>query len=71
VHIRCAASWAAWPDRLRVSMDDQHEVRYWTKTLGCSKDELTAAVARVGNSSDAVRRSSQTLGIWDIPTRRS
>src|SRR5262245_7107774 len=44
------------PDRSRVSIDDQHEVRYWTETIGCSKDELTAAVARVGNSSEAVRR---------------
>jgi Protein of unknown function (DUF3606) len=44
------------PDRSRVSMDDQHQVRYWMETIGCSKDELAAAVARVGNSSDAVRR---------------
>jgi Protein of unknown function (DUF3606) len=44
------------PDRSRVSTDDQREIRYWTETIGCSKDELAAAVARVGNSSDAVRR---------------
>jgi len=44
------------PDRSRVSMDDQHQVRYWMETIGCSKDELAAAVARVGNSPDAVRR---------------
>src|SRR5262245_14249746 len=43
-------------DRSRVSMDDQHEVRYWTETIGCNKDELAAAVARVGNSSQAVWR---------------
>jgi len=44
------------PDRSRVSMNNLHDVRYWTQTLGCSSDELAAAVARVGNSSDAVRR---------------
>jgi len=44
------------PDRSRVSMDDQHEARYWAETIGCSKDELAAAVARVGSSPDAVRR---------------
>jgi len=44
------------PDRSRLSMDDPQEVRYWTETIGCSKDELAAAVARVGNSSDAARR---------------
>jgi len=31
-------------------MNDEQEVRYWTEALGCSKDELAAAVARVGNS---------------------
>jgi Protein of unknown function (DUF3606) len=46
----------ATPDRSRISMNEAHEVRYWTGTLGCSKGELAAAVARVGNSSDAVRR---------------
>jgi hypothetical protein len=44
------------PDRSRINMNDQHEVRHWTEMLGCSKEELAAAVARVGNSSDAVRR---------------
>jgi hypothetical protein len=44
------------PDRSRIGMNGEHEVRYWAETLGCSKDELAAAVARVGNSSDAVRR---------------
>ena len=39
----------------RVTMSDEQEVRYWTEALGCSKDELAAAVARVGNSIDAVR----------------
>jgi hypothetical protein len=37
-------------------MNDKQKVRYWTEALGCSKDELAAAVARVGNSTDAVRR---------------
>jgi Protein of unknown function (DUF3606) len=37
-------------------MNDEQEVRYWTEALGCSKDELAAALARVGNSIDAVRR---------------
>jgi Protein of unknown function (DUF3606) len=44
------------PDSSRISMNDEHQVRHWTETLGCSKGELAAAVARVGNSSDAVRR---------------
>jgi Protein of unknown function (DUF3606) len=39
-----------------VTMDDKQECRYWTEKLGCSEDELAAAIARVGNSPDAVRR---------------
>jgi hypothetical protein len=33
------------PDRSRISMNEAHQVRYWTEALGCSKDELAAAVA--------------------------
>src|SRR5262245_1834695 len=40
----------------RVSRNDKQKVRYRTEALGYSKDELAAAVARVGNSTDAVRR---------------
>jgi hypothetical protein len=43
-------------DRSRISMHEEHEVRYWTKALGVSKEELASAVAKVGNSADAVRR---------------
>jgi uncharacterized protein DUF3606 len=32
-------------DRSRISMKEAHQVRYWTEALGCSKDELAAAVA--------------------------
>jgi Protein of unknown function (DUF3606) len=46
----------AAPDRSRISMNKKHEVRYWTEALGCSEDELAAAVAKVGNSAHAVRR---------------
>jgi hypothetical protein len=38
------------PDRSRISMNDAHEVRYWTEALDCNEDELAAAVARVGIS---------------------
>jgi hypothetical protein len=43
-------------DRARISMSEEHEVRYWTKALGISKEQLAAAVAKVGNSAEAVRR---------------
>jgi len=35
-------------DRIRISLSQEHEVRYWTKRFGCTVDELRAAVERVG-----------------------
>src|SRR5262245_2890096 len=29
-----------------ISMKQEHEVRYWTERLGCSKDELAAAIKK-------------------------
>lgn len=42
-------------DRARIAMDEPHEVTYWTKALGVSRDELQRAVDAVGNSAEAVR----------------
>jgi hypothetical protein len=43
-------------DRSRISMSEEHEVRYWTQALGVSREELQRAVDKVGNSADAVRK---------------
>jgi hypothetical protein len=64
----------ATPDRSRTSMSEAQEVRYWTETLGCSNDELSAAVARVGNSPDAVRRkvfSAWAYGTFPLSTLKT
>jgi hypothetical protein len=45
------------PDRDRISLDEEYEVQYWTKTLGVSREELERTVRSVGNSVDAVRRA--------------
>ena len=37
-------------------MTEPHEVRYWTEALGVSKEKLQAAVDKVGNSAEAVRK---------------
>jgi Protein of unknown function (DUF3606) len=63
-------------DSSRISINDEHQVRLWTETLGCSRDELATAVARVGGSSDAVRREVYrhlaygTFLKTEIPRRR-
>jgi len=39
----------------KISLNQEHEVRYWTEALGVSKDELMEAVRHVGHSADKVR----------------
>jgi predicted RNA-binding protein YlqC (UPF0109 family) len=41
------------PDRSKINMN---EVRYWTKHLNVSKEELQKAIDKVGNSAAAVRK---------------
>jgi len=43
-------------DRSKISLSDEYEVRYWTNALGVDKQELTAAVQAVGNSSERVKQ---------------
>jgi Protein of unknown function (DUF3606) len=43
-------------DRARVNVNEDHEVRYWTEKWGISKEQLAAAVNKVGVSADAVAR---------------
>lgn len=43
------------PDRARISLGEDYEVRDWTKSLGVSEEELREAVDAVGNSADKVR----------------
>ena len=44
------------PDRDRINVNEDYELRYWTKELGVTGDELRAAVKAVGPTADAVRR---------------
>ncbi|MDB5924884.1 MAG: hypothetical protein JWN13_3820 [Betaproteobacteria bacterium] len=42
-------------DRNRIDVHEDYELRYWTKELGVSPDELKSAVQKVGPSAKAVR----------------
>lgn len=42
-------------DRTRINTSQEHEVRYWTEALGCTEEQLKAAVSAVGNSAEKVR----------------
>ena len=43
-------------DRGHIAMGQPHEVQYWTRHLGVTKDELQRTVDKVGNSAAAVRK---------------
>lgn len=41
-------------DRSKINMHEDFEIKYWTKELGVTKEELQKAVDKVGNSAVAV-----------------
>ncbi len=43
-------------DRKLISLQEDYEIRDWTKSLGCTEAQLREAVKAVGNSAEAVRR---------------
>jgi len=49
-------------DRSKINMHEDFEVKYWTKELGVSKEQLQRAVDKVRNSAAAVRREIGILG---------
>lgn len=44
------------PDRSKINMHEEHELRYWTKHLNVTREELQYIVDKVGNSAAAVRK---------------
>lgn len=43
------------PDPSLINLNQDHEIRYWTKELGVSEKDLRAAVREVGNAVAKVR----------------
>lgn len=51
------------PDRSLISLEQAHEVRYWTRVLGVSEGELRDAIAQVGtHSATRIREYLTTRG---------
>ena len=42
-------------DSSRINVNQEHEVRWWTEDLGCTREQLQAAVRAVGVSAEKVR----------------
>jgi uncharacterized protein DUF3606 len=48
------------PDRSKINMHEDYEVKYWTKELGVTRGRLQKAIEKVGNSASAVRKELTT-----------
>ncbi|MBB4261455.1 MULTISPECIES: DUF3606 domain-containing protein [unclassified Bradyrhizobium] len=44
------------PDRGKINMNDEYEVKYWTHELGITRSKLQHLIDKVGNSAAAVRK---------------
>jgi hypothetical protein len=44
------------PDRSKINMENEVEVKHWTKHLGISREQLQSIVKKVGNSAASVRK---------------
>ena len=44
-------------DRSRISLTEEWEVAYWTKSLGVSREELEKLVRQHGNSAETVKKA--------------
>lgn len=44
------------PDRDRINLGEDYEVRYWTRALDVTEAQLREAVKAAGSSAEAVRR---------------
>ena len=43
-------------DRSKINLHQPHEVRYWTRHLGISREDLQKAIYKVGNAAAGVRK---------------
>jgi hypothetical protein len=52
-------SYRAAPDRTRINMEHERDVRFWTKELDVTEQQLRELVARHGLSPKKVREALQ------------
>ena len=52
------------PDRSKITVTNENEIKYWIKHFGVTRQELEHALERVGNSAASVRKElrGQSLG---------
>ena len=59
------------PDRSLINMSEDHEVKYWTKHLRVSREDLQRAVDKVGNAAAAVRKELAATAATGSPDSNS
>jgi len=51
------------PDRSKISMQNDHEVKYWARHFGVTQKHLRLAIEKVGNSAASVRKELHTRSL--------
>ena len=46
----------AQPDRSKIALTEPQAIRYWTRHLDVSQDDLKRAIEKVGNAAAAVKK---------------
>ena len=49
------------PDRSKISMQNEVEVKYWTRHLGITRKRLQNIVEKIGNSATSFRKQLDAL----------
>jgi Protein of unknown function (DUF3606) len=49
------------PDRSRIDLSDYEIAKQWVKKLGKSKEEIAAAISKVGDNAKTVMKELRTL----------
>ncbi len=44
------------PDRSRISLTDDDLARWWSRNLGRSREDIAAAIEKVGDNCETVRK---------------
>ena len=56
------------PDRSKIELHHPDEVKYWSRHLRITADELQRVIEKVGNAAATVRKGAR--GQWRIRRRR-
>jgi hypothetical protein len=59
------------PDRSKIELSDDAVARHWVKTLGASREEIAAAMEKVGANPDTVRKELMRVAIDESEASRA